>query len=96
MLFRWRIKDVATTGFVVAAAILRGDYLVVFIDVWGEAMVSTAFWAGQARPFAGVFEEVVFIFHGCRLCMVRCIVSLVPCVPFVERAEQMERFLLEW
>lgn len=96
MFFCWRIKDIAATGFVVAATILRGNNLVVFIDIRGKAMMSATFRAGQARLLAGVFEEVVFIFHGCRLYMVRCIVSLVPCVPLVERMEQMERFLLEW
>lgn len=62
-------------------------------------MMSATFRAGQARFLAGVFEEVVFIFHWFRLYMVnmvRCIVSLVPCVPLVERVEQMERFLQEW
>lgn len=62
-------------------------------------MMSATFMAGQARFLAGVFEEVVFIFHWFRLYMVRCIVSLVPCVPcvpLVERVEQMERFLQEW
>lgn len=86
----------------VAAAILRGNNLVVFIDIRGKAMMSATFWASQARLLAGVFEEVVFIFHWFRLYMVRCIVSLVPCVPcvpcvpLVERVEQMERFLQEW
>lgn len=80
----------------VAAAILRGNDLVVFIDIRGKAMMSATFWASQARLLAGVFEEVVFIFHWCRLYMIRCIVSLVSCVPLVERVEQMERFLLEW
>ena len=80
----------------VAAAILRGNDLVVIISIRGKAMMSATFRAGQARFLARVFEEVVFIFHWCRLYMIRCIVSLVPCVPRVERVEQMERFLLEW
>jgi hypothetical protein len=38
--------EVATGGFVVATSVFFADDVVLVVDVWDEAMMSSATWAG--------------------------------------------------
>ena len=58
-----RVFHISAGTLVVAAPVLLADYLVIGIDVGGEAVLAPAIGAGQARCLSPVFEKVVFVAH---------------------------------